>query len=285
MEQILTGKNVLITGATNGIGLVTARELAALGARVTIIGRNKEKCQSTISDIKLISPKYQVDYICADLSDNEGVEAAAGEFLKRNSNLDILINNAGGVFMKRVLNKDGIEMTFSLNHLGYFHLTYLLMESLLANDGARIINVSSDAHRGGQIKFDDIQFEAGYSGFGAYSQSKLANLHFTYFLADKYKGTNLTCNALHPGFVDTGFGKNNGKLMTLGLSLMRPFQKTVEDGASTSVYLAASPDVEGISGKYFVQSKAEKSSPQSYDFNASKKLWDLSLVMCGIEKW
>lgn len=285
MTNSISGKNVLITGATSGIGLVTARELAVMGANVTIVGRNKEKCEIAVREIKSISSTGQIDYICADLSNRNGVKTAANEYLHNNKCLDVLVNNAGGVFMKRLLNDDGIEMTFGLNHLGYFYLTYLLKDLMLENKNGRIINVSSDAHRGGQMNFQDIQQANRYSGFGAYSQSKLANLHFSYYLAKKYADTHLTCNALHPGFVDTGFGKNNGKLMTIVLNLMKPFQTKVDEGAETSIFLASSPEVEGISGRYYIKNKIAQSSPQSYDFEASEKLWKLSLEYCKIEEW
>lgn len=285
MKSSISGKNVLITGGTSGIGFVTAKELSLLGAIVTIVGRDNEKCVNVVNEIKKLSQNNQIDYICSDLSNGNGVKTTAELFKKYHSKLDILINNAGGVFMNRQINQDGIEMTFGLNHLAYFNLTYQLMEILLENKNARIINVSSDAHRGSQINFDDIQQSKRYAGFGAYSQSKLANLHFTYFLAKKYAGTSLTCNALHPGFVDTGFGKNNGKMMTVILNLLKPFQKNVEDGAATSIFLAASPEADGVSGKYFINKKTANSSPQSYDFAASEKLWKMSLDFCGIDNW
>ncbi len=168
-------------------------------------------------------------------------------------------------------------MTFALNHLNYFYLTSLLLDILKTSQPARIVNVSSDAHRGSKIKFDDIQMKHGYAGFGAYSQSKLANLLFTYELARRLEGTKITVNALHPGFVDTGFGKNNQGFIKFALGLMRPFQKKVDDGARTSIFLASSPEVETISGKYFADCKAVESDPASYDQAAAQKLWQVSL--------
>jgi NAD(P)-dependent dehydrogenase (short-subunit alcohol dehydrogenase family) len=191
----------------------------------------------------------------------------------------VLLNNAGGMFMSRQLSADGIEMTIALNHLNYFHLTTLLLDVLKSSEQARIVNVSSDAHRGGKIKLDDLQLEKGYSGFGAYSQSKLANVFFTYELARKLEGSRVTCNALHPGFVNTGFGKNNGALYNFAMKFLSPMQKKPLDGAQTSIFLASSPDVANISAKYFVDSKAVASDPLSYDPSIAAQLWQISLEL------
>jgi len=279
MLQQMQGKTVLVTGATNGIGLVAAREMARMGAQTVLVSRSAEKCASTAALIKKETGNEQVEFIAADLSTNAGVQHAAHEFKKRHTHLDVLLNNAGAMFMSRQVSTDGIEMTIALNHLNYFHLTALLMDVLKASGPARVVNVSSDAHRGGKINLDDLQLKKGYSGFGAYSQSKLANVLFTYELARKLQGTLVTSNALHPGFVNTGFAKNNGGLFKLAMGLLSPMQKKVEDGAQTSIYLATSPEVEGISGKYFADSKALESDPASYDQDTAAKLWQLSLEL------
>ena len=279
MAQSMQGKTVIITGATNGIGYVAARELARMGAQTVLVSRSSEKCAQSVERIKKETGNTQVEFIAADLSTNAGVQQVAHEFKKRHTRLDVLLNNAGAMFMSRQVSGDGIEMTIALNHLNYFHLTILLLEVLKASGPTRIVSVSSNAHRGGKINFDDIQLEKGYSGMKAYSQSKLANLLFTYEIARKLEGTKVTANALHPGFVNTGFAKNNGGLIKFGMSLLKPMQRKVEDGARTSIYLASSPEVEGVSGKYFADSKAVESDPASYDKAAAEKLWQLSLEM------
>lgn len=275
----LLSKNVLVTGATSGIGLVTARELARKGAHVTLVSRSAEKCEAAVKEIKSATGNQNIEYIAADLSSGEGIHMVAYEFKKRHTRLDVLVNNAGAVFMSRQLSKDDIEMTFALNHLNYFLLTHLLLDIIKASAPARIINVSSDAHRGAKVNFDDLQFEKNYSGFAVYSQSKLLNILFTYELARRLEGTGVTVNAVHPGFVSSGFGKNNGMLMRLVLKLLSPVAKNVDDGASTSIYLASSREVEGVTGKYFVDSKQVKSDPASYDQAAAERLWDISLEM------
>lgn len=279
MTSSMQNKSVLVTGATAGIGLVTARELARKGAHVTIVGRSPEKCAQVAEQIKTATDNPNVETIVADLSSREEVHRAAYEFKKRHTRLDVLVNNAGGVFMSREISKDGIEMTFALNHLNYFLLTHLLLDVLKASAPARVINVSSDAHRGGKVNFDDIQYKKGYSGFAAYSQSKLCNILFTYELARRLEGTGVTVNALHPGFVSSEFGKNNGFMMRLILKILTPVAKNTNDGASTSIYLASSREVDGISGKYFVDAREVPSDPATYDTGVAEKLWNLSLEM------
>jgi NAD(P)-dependent dehydrogenase (short-subunit alcohol dehydrogenase family) len=193
----------------------------------------------------------------------------------------VLVNNAGGFFARREESADGIEMTWALNHLNYFLLTDLLLETLKASAPARIVSVSSGAHMGAKgINFEDVGFKQGYSGWSAYSHSKLANVLFTYELARRLAGTRITANALHPGFVATGFGHNNGGLMRTGMNLVQKIAaKRPEQGAETSIYLASSLEVEGVSGKYFDNKQAVKSSAASYDTEAAKRLWTLSETM------
>lgn len=279
MPSSMQGKTVLVTGATNGIGYVAARELARKGAQTVLVSRNAEKCAQSVEKIKKETGNPQVEFIAADLSTNAGVQEVAHEFKKQHTRLDVLLNNAGAMFMSRQVSSDGIEMTIALNHLNYFHLTILLLDVLKTSGPARIVSVSSDAHRGGKIDFDDIQLKKGYSGMKAYSQSKLANVLFTYELARKLEGTKVTANALHPGFVDTGFAKNNGALVKFAMGLLKPMQRKVDEGAQTSIYLASSPEVEGVSGKYFADSQAIASDPASYDKTTAEKLWQLSLEM------
>lgn len=277
-------KVVLITGATNGIGKVTALELAKQGYSVVIVGRNPAKTQATVSEIKLQSGSTKVDAIIADLSSLAEVRKLAAEFRQRYTRLDVLVNNAGAYYASRQESVDGYEMTFAVNHLAYFLLTNLLLDMLKASAPARIVNVSSDAHKGAKINFDDLQSTKSYGaqGFGAYGVSKLANIMFTYELARQLEGTEITVNTLHPGLVATGFGTNNGGLMKLAMRFIHRFSISPEQGADTIIYLASSPEVEGITGKYWVKRKAIQSSAASYDEAAQKRLWNVSAEMTGI---
>ena len=208
----MQGKICLITGGTNGIGKSTAQALAQMGATVVIVGRNAPKTAQVVEEIRAASGNNNVDSLLADLSSQQEVRRLADEFKSKYSHLHVLLNNAGGVFMQRQLSVDGIEMTFALNHLAYFLLTNLLLDTIKASAPARIINVSSDAHTSGKIEFDNLQGERRYSP-GAYGNSKLANILFTMELARRLEGTGVTVNALHPGFVATGFAKNNGQII------------------------------------------------------------------------
>lgn len=282
MSQAMQGKTVLVTGATNGIGFYAARELARMGARTIIVSRSAEKCAVSVAQIIKETANQQVEYIAADLSNKAGVKSVAESFKNNHVRLDVLLNNAGAMFMSRQESADGIEMTMALNHLSYFYLTHLLKDVLMANESARVVNVSSAAHQGAKINFDDIQYKKGYTGFGVYGQSKLMNLLYTYELARKMEGTHVTANALHPGFVNTGFAKNNGGFIKFAMAMLSPMQRKVSDGASTSIYLASSPEVEHVSGKYFVDRKPVQSDPASYDQATATRLWQLSLEMLGL---
>ncbi len=269
-------KIVLVTGATNGIGKVTALRLAEQGAHVVIVSRSAQKCAAVTEEIRAQSGNAGVEWIAADLSSLAGIEEAAAEFRARHQQLHVLINNAGGVFARRLVTADGYEMTFALNHLSYFRLTELLRDLLVASAPARIVNVSSDAHYGGAMNFDDLMGVRKYSSWGAYSQSKLANVLFTYALARRLEGTGVTANALHPGFVATGFGRNNGGLMGMVMPLAHLFALKPDKGAETSVYLATAPDIMGVSGKYFADCRQKESSKASYDVAAQERLWSVS---------
>ncbi len=279
----MNGKVVLITGATNGIGKVTALELAKKGARVIITGRNLDKTQNTVSEIRTKSGNPDVDCLVADFSSQAQVRQLANDFRQRYHQLDVLVNNAGALFARRQVTADGYEMTFAFNHLAYFLLTHLLLDLLQASAPARIVNVASAAHQMAQIDFDDLQTaQYSYAGYKAYGRSKLANIMFTYALARRLEGTGVTANALHPGAVNTGFGKNNGGVMRLAMNAFSRFQLTPEEGAQTSIYLASSPEVEGVSGKYFDDCKPARSSPVSYDEAAQTRLWEVSAEMTGL---
>lgn len=278
----LQGKIVLITGATHGIGQVTAQSLARMGAQVVVCGRNPQKIQATLSAIRAETSDAQVEGLSADLSSQEQVRLLAQEFRGRFDRLDILVNNAGALFMQREESVDGIEMTLALNHLNYFLLTHLLLDLLKASGAARIVNVSSEAHRFARLKIEDLENKQHYTAWSAYGQSKLANLYFTYALAARLVGSQVTVNALHPGFVATNFGRSNGGLFSPLFKIFQIGAISPEEGAQTSLYLASSPQVEGVTGQYFAKCKAVRSSAISYDASIARRLWDRSLEMCGL---
>jgi NAD(P)-dependent dehydrogenase (short-subunit alcohol dehydrogenase family) len=273
----LKGKTCLITGVTQGIGRVTAREIGRLGPNMVLIARDKQRGLEVVEEVKAAG-NPQVELIVADLSSQAEVRRAAAEFLSRHDRLHLLINNAGALFGERKLTVDGLEMTFALNHLGYFLLTQELLGVLKASAPARIVNVASDAHRSARLDFDDLQCEKGFGpgGFGAYGRSKLANILFTNELAQRLAGTGVTANSLHPGVVATGFGSGGSALVRFGIRLARPFFRTPEDGAKTTIHLAVSPAVEGVTGKYFANSRETRPRPQALDDAAAKRLWQVS---------
>lgn len=282
--KTMNGKISMVTGGTSGIGQATASALARLGARVIVVGRNPVKCDRVCGRIKAETGNGEVESIVADLSSQNDIRELAAQFKSKFDRLDVLVNNAGAKFVKRLMTVDGYEMTFALNHLAYFHLTQLLLEDLQASGNARIINVASGAHGGSEIDFDDLQNEKHYIGKRAYNQSKLANILFTYELSRRLEGKRVTVNAMAPGGVITNFCRNNGwiswaKHVTahiLARNLIGP-----QKAAETIVYLATSPDVKSVTGKYFFDKKQVASSAVSYNKDSAKKLWDLSLAITG----
>lgn len=278
----LDGKTVMVTGATSGIGLYTALGLARLGATVVIVGRDLQRCESALARIRQESGNQAVGYLLADLSSQAQIRRLAAEFQRHYSCLHVLVNNAGAFFLRRQKSADGIEMTFAVNHLNYFLLTHLLLDTLKASAPARIVNVASDSHRGARIEFDDLQGERRYSGFRAYGQSKLANVLFTYELARRLQGSGVTANALHPGFVATNIGRNNTFLARIVMPLVQLSAIPPEEGARTSIYLAASPEVEGVTGQYFRRGRPVPSDPASYDEQTARRLWEISARMTGV---
>jgi NAD(P)-dependent dehydrogenase (short-subunit alcohol dehydrogenase family) len=281
MSQTMQGKTCLITGATSGIGKDTALGLARRGAHVAIVGRDADRTRATADWIRREAGTEHVAFLPADLSSQDEVRRVAREFRDRYSRLDVLVNNAGAIFTRRGTTVDGFERTWALNHLAYFLLAQELLELLKASAPARMINVASTAHTSGVIEFGDLQGEKSYSGIRAYSQSKLANILFTYALARRLEGTGVTANCLHPGVVATGFGQNTPGALKLLMKLARPFLITAEQGAATSIYLASSPDVEGASGRYFAKCKPARSSAASHDEAVQERLWALSLRQIG----
>jgi NAD(P)-dependent dehydrogenase (short-subunit alcohol dehydrogenase family) len=278
----MQNKICLITGATNGIGQAAAKGIANLGASVVIVGRDEARTQATVARIKSETGNSNIDYLLADLSVQAQVRALAAEFKSRYERLDVLVNNAAAIFFRRQLSADGIEMNFAVNHLAYFLLTNLLLDTLKASAPARIVNMASNSHFGQHLDFEDLELRRGYWAGTAYGRSKLANLYFTYELARRLDGTGVTVNAMHPGFVRTNMAANNGPLVRLFLPLVHRNSLTPEQGASTAVYLASSPDVETVTGKYFVREREVDSDPVSYDEAAAKSLWQVSEGMTGL---
>jgi NAD(P)-dependent dehydrogenase (short-subunit alcohol dehydrogenase family) len=275
----MQNKICLITGATSGIGQATAMALAQKGITVIVAGRDEERCQKTVARIQRETQNFHVDYLLADLSVQDQVRQLAADFKARYERLDVLVNNAGAIFFRRQVSADGIEMTLTVNHLAYFLLTNLLLEPLKASAPARIVNVASNSHLGQHLDFDNLELKRGYNPMRAYGRSKLCNLYFTYELARRLEGTGVTVNAMHPGFVHTNMAANNGPLVRFFLPLVHRNSLTPEQGASTAVYLATSPDVEGVTGKYFVREREVESDPVSYDETAARRLWEVSEEM------
>ncbi len=273
----LSGKICMVTGATSGIGAVTARELARLGATMVLVGRNQAKAEATAAKIMAETGNRAVEILLADLSSQADIHRIAEEFQQRHKQLHVLVNNAGAVYEERQESVDGVELTFALNHLSYFLLTNLLLDILKQSGPARIVNVSSEAHRGVRINFDDLQARRRYRGFQVYGQSKLANILFTIELARRLGGSGVTTNALHPGVVATGFGLNNRGWIGIAFGvLLRPFIRTPERGAETSIYLAAAPEVAGVTGRYFANKRPARPSAAARDLGTAQRLWQIS---------
>lgn len=273
----------MVTGATAGIGEVTARVLAEKGAVVIVVSRKRDKCERVTDNIRQKSGNSQVDYLAADLSSQAEIRRLAEGFHDRYQRLDVLVNNAGSFFFRRQESVDGIEMTLALNHLNYFLLTNLLLDRIKASAPARIVNVASGSHLGARIDFDDLEMRRNYSGMRAYSRSKLANVLFTYELARRLEGSGVTANTLTPGFVATHIGMDNNWLVRMVKTLANLFAKSPEEGAQTNIYLASSPEVEGVSGKYLVDCKPVPSDAASYDQATAKRLWEMSAEMTGLK--
>lgn len=272
----MNGKVCLVTGATDGIGKVSARVLAELGAKVIIVGRNPEKSAIVLAELRSISGNENIDLLMADLAVMQEVRDLAEQVISRYDRLDVLLNNAGGYFTKHEITSDGLEMTFALNHMSYFLLTNKLMELLKYSAPARIVNVSSDAHYGVDMEFENLNGEQEYKAWKAYQKSKLANVLFTYELLKKVPG-NITVNCLHPGFVATNFGHNNGGFFGPVLKIAQRISAIdPEEGAKTSIFLCSAPEVKGVSGKYFYKCQPKTSSRESRNMDTGKRLWQIS---------
>jgi NAD(P)-dependent dehydrogenase (short-subunit alcohol dehydrogenase family) len=281
----IVGKTCMITGANSGIGKAAASGLAKMGAKIVMVCRDASRGEDARTEILRASGarSEDVSLMVADLASLESVRKLASDFLQTKQPLHVLMNNAGLILGKRTVTKDGLETTFVVNYLSHFLLTGLLLGTLKANAPSRIINVSSDAHTGGHIDFDDLQEEKSYSALRSYSQSKLAQVLFTFELAKKLQGTGVTVDAVHPGVVATNWGTHSAGLLGIGVRLAHPFMMGAEKGADTLVYLASSPQVVDVTGKYFTKRRAVPSSKESTDEPAAKRLWDVSLKLAKME--
>lgn len=272
----------MVTGATAGIGLVTARELASRGARVIGVGRSQERSDEAADQIRQKTPAGKIEYIVADLASQAEIRRLADEIKNRVSRLDVLINNAGGIFLKRQETVNGHEMTFALNHLAYFLLTNLLLDLLKSSAPARVVSVASAAHNGVKFDFEDPDGKKRFSAWRAYQRSKLANILFTRELARRLEGTGVTANALHPGYVNTRIFRAEGVQGWLLRRAADLFAVSPDRGAETSIYLATAPEVAGHSGRYFARCKPAVPSPAAQDDDAARRLWQLSEKLTGL---
>jgi NAD(P)-dependent dehydrogenase (short-subunit alcohol dehydrogenase family) len=264
-------KICLITGGTRGIGFETARELARLGAHVVIVGHDPGHGRQAVKAIG-----SSAELLLADLSSQRSIHALSDEVHRRYDRLHVLVNNAGGLFPQRTLSEDGLERTLALNHLAYYMLSLLLVDLLQVGAPSRIINVASQAHERARVDFDDLQSQRHYGGLAVYRASKLENLWFSYELARRLSGTGVTVNAMHPGTVATGLGMQAPSWFKSVKSILRPFFRSPRDGASTAIYLASSPEVETVTGGYFVDCRPQRSSARSFDRAAHRRMWALS---------
>jgi NAD(P)-dependent dehydrogenase (short-subunit alcohol dehydrogenase family) len=272
METKMQNKMILVTGSTDGIGKQTALELAGMGAEVILHGRSEQRCRAALDEILRATGNERLHFYAADFSSLRQVRELAAAVQRDHGRLDVLVNNAGVYMHERVLTEDGLEMTFAVNHLAHFLLTNLLLPVLKDSPAARIVTVASSAHEKRRVDFDNLQGEKHFDGFKAYLLSKLGNILFTYELAQRLQGSSVTANCLHPGVVDT-------KMQRMSFNLGGV---SVAEGASTSVYLASSPEVEGVSGKYFVSKKAAESAPLTYDAEIRESFWRVSKQLAGL---
>lgn len=286
MENVnggISGKVVLITGGTSGIGKAAATALAGMGANVVITGRNEERGKQALQEIREESGNEGVELMLADLAVQDEVRHLAEEFRERYDRLDVLVNNAGLVLSERTETPDRIETQLAINHLAPFLLTNLLLDLLKRSAPSRIVTVSSDAHRWSKMDLDDLQSRKRYRAFPVYGMTKLANIMFTYELAERLEGTGVTANCLHPGSVNTNFAVSSRSPFTLLFRAFKPFMRSPEQGADTLVYLAASPEVEGMTDKYLVDRKVKAASEAAYDETTRKQLWEASEVLTGLK--
>jgi NAD(P)-dependent dehydrogenase (short-subunit alcohol dehydrogenase family) len=283
VNPLMQGKVCMVTGATSGIGKATALGLARIGATVVMVSRDRARGEAAQSEIKTKSGNNAVDLLIADLSSQQSIRQLAENFKRNYTQLHVLINNAGVFMLTRRETVDGLEMTFAVDYLAPFLLTNLLLDVLKASAPARIVNVSSESHEAGYIKMDDLQAKKGYRPMRVYGQAKLALVLFTYELARRLQGTGVTANCLHPGFVATNFAQRDlWPIARTAAKLVFFFGISPEEGAKTPIYLASSPDVEGVTGKYFVKSIPKRSTPISYDESLQQQLWEESAKLVNL---
>ena len=278
----MRGRTVVITGATSGIGRAAADVLAERGATLGLVARNPELGERALGELRQRTGNDAIRLFLADLSSQQEVRRLADELLDAYPQIHVLFNNAGVVNLRRETTVDGYETTFAVNHLAYYLLTRLLLGRIRASSPARIVNVASDAHRASRLDWDDLQSQRSYRAMGVYGRSKLANLLITSELARRLDGTGVTVNAAHPGWVGTGFGANNGLMGQLITSLASWFARTPEKGAETPLWLATSPDLDGVSGQYFYDCREHRSSRASHEADAQQRLWKQSAELVGL---
>ena len=278
----MTGRVCLLTGATRGIGRATAEGLAELGATLVLVCRRREDGRAVARDLAEKHPAPMPEVVTADLSSQRSIREAADEIRERHTAIQVLVNNAGVIPKERETTVDGLEMQFAVNHLAYFLLTNLLLERLRASAPARVVTTSSGAHGGGRLDFDDLQSERSWSMMRAYSTSKLANILFTRGLAMRVDAAEVTANCLHPGVIATKLLSDYMNVPLVGGAIARTFGGSPDKGSETSIYLAASPEVEGITGRYFVGGRETRSSPASYDEAVQHRLWEESARLTAL---
>lgn len=277
----MKGKVCIITGASSGIGHATAMELARMDATVALVCRNRKRAEETRAAILAKTGNSAIEIFLADLSSLAEIRRLAYELLAHYPQIHVLVNNAGIFNWNRATTVDGIEAVFAVNHLAYFLLSYLLLERLRTSAPARIVNVASDAHRWGALHVDDLQQERSYRPLLVYGRSKLCNILFTRELARRIEGVGVTVNCVHPGGVATGLGKNNGWLAVVIATALKPFILSSEQGADTVVYLATAPEVESVSGKYFVKRREQQPSAAALNDEVAQRLWQVSEELVG----
>jgi NAD(P)-dependent dehydrogenase (short-subunit alcohol dehydrogenase family) len=278
----MKGKVVVITGATSGIGAVAADKMASMGARIVAIARDRSRGETALARWRKANPAANHRVYYADVAALQQMKHVAAEIAANEPQIDVLINNAGALFDRRQVTSDGLERTFATNHMSYFVVTLGLWDRLVASAPARIINTSSDAHRRMQLDFGDLQSARGYSSLKAYGRSKLCNILFTRELAHQLKGTGVTANCLHPGFVNTRFGDDAKGLLGLVFRFAkRSFAISMEKGSETIVYLASSSEVNGVTGEYFFQCRTKTPTTEAQDDEAARRLWRESEKLAG----
>jgi len=282
-DAALRGRVCVVTGASSGIGRATALALARMGATLVLVCRDPARGAAAAAEVRAAGGDGGVELALADLSSQQEVRRLGEELVARHPEIHVLVNNAGVVNLRYSTTVDGIETVLAVNHLAYFLLTHLLLDRLRGSGPARIVNVASEAHRMARtIDFDDLGHRHRYRALRVYGHSKLANILFTYELARRLEGTTVTANCVHPGAVGTRLGQNNGRIATLLTKMLKPFFRTPEQGAATSVHVASSPALAGVSGRYFVDCREARSSRASYDAELARRLWDESARLTGV---